>query len=193
MRWSWRRPALLIVAGAVIAAASSVLTMQYLQCPHYGRHLLRMILRTQYHPNPNTAFHLYMSTTEAGPNGVTVDGYTYRASDCVTVFSGFYKFNSIAEATGDIRKKVTTAYHVYETTTGAGEGGDAANERVVLKFEAKGNYFIFVRGGSRVREISSESLPHAQLFEQRYHIDMFASEQSVVTDQPRRGNACSSM
>ena len=171
MRKYWKRIVLCSVGGLLLAAVSSVATMQYLECPHYGGYLLNALLRRSDHVDPRTEFHLFLSTTESGPKGVTIDGYTYRATDCIRVFNGFYKFDSVSEAEDDIRQKVGGAYHVYDHTTKLDGSGDAVLERATLKFTKGGEYFIFRRRGRKVNEIISESLAHAVLFEQRYMVN----------------------
>lgn len=168
MKGSWRKLALLTIRALLIASISSLMTIQFLGCPHYGRHLLKIVLLRKDQVDPQTEFRLYMSTAEAGPKGVTIDGQTYRATDCVTVFSGFYKFSTVAEAEEDIRQRLKSSYRVFEHSKPSGAAVDTAPERVVMKFEKKGNYFILLRQENRIHEISSESLPHARLFEQQH-------------------------
>jgi hypothetical protein len=61
-------------------------------------------------------FRLLMSGTEAGPDGVIGDSYSYRASDCVRVDSVGYTFPTSLRAKQEMQSRISMGSRLLERT-----------------------------------------------------------------------------
>ena len=88
--------------GAIGLVSFAVLTLfllpKFLECPSYGRVLLRRAFGRAPAPGPSTQFKWLMGATEGMPTGQTLDDEVFQCDDCVKVERRSAMFASEADA-----------------------------------------------------------------------------------------------
>jgi hypothetical protein len=153
--------------GAIALACALILTLflmpNFLECPTYGRSLVRRLFHATRAPGPTTQFKWFMGATEAPVDGVVFDDVVYQCEDCVKVESRYATFPSEAEAQSFAERQLSFGNAVNVSTA-----PPAAARRVVIRYRSTHRYSVLTQCGRRVRLIESASLPHAMEFERRF-------------------------